>query len=79
MSYAEYKASTIYTPEECAKLFMEGYEAPSTPGLAERQAKARYYYDWLTTNLPFMTDEIGPKSPFNFLYYPCSAYEIKLR
>lgn len=79
MSYATYKSSTTYSPEECAKLFMEGYEAPGTPGLAERQAKARYYYDWLTANLPFMTDEIGPKSPFSILNYPCSAYEIKLR
>ena len=78
MTYAEYKQCTD-SPEECAKHFMQGYEGPSVPALAERQAKARYYYEYLTANLPFMTKEKGPKVPFSVLDYPVSAYHIKLR
>lgn len=78
MTYAEYKQCTD-TPEQCAKHFMQGYEGPLVPALAERQAKARYYYEYLRANLPFMTKEKGPTVPFSVLDYPCSAYEIKLR
>lgn len=78
MTYAEYKQCTD-SPEECAKHFMQGYEGPGVPALAERQAKARYYYEYLTANLPIMTEEKGPKVPFYVLNYPVSAYEIKLR
>lgn len=67
LRYEEYKRMT-QTPERMAQLFMEGYEAPGIPALAERQANARKYYDFLLgVNL---TDPIRPyieKMPFYML------------
>ena len=46
LSYSDYKQMTE-TPEQMAKLFMDGYEAPGTPALEDRQRYAREWYDFL--------------------------------
>ena len=46
LQYADYKQMTD-TPENMALLFMNGYEAPGTPALADRQRWAREWYDFL--------------------------------
>ena len=46
LEYAEYKMMTD-TPETMALLFMNGYEAPGVPALADRQRFAREWYDFL--------------------------------
>ena len=78
MTYAEYKQCTD-TPEECAKHFMEGYEGPSVPALHERQEKARYYYQYLLGNLPFMTDQLPPPEPPRLFLWGNKYFDIKLR
>lgn len=78
MTYDEFKHSTD-TPERLAELFCYAYEKAGIPHMEKRTTKARYYYEYLTANLPFMTKEKGPKVPFSVLDYPVSAYEIKLR
>lgn len=46
LQYSTYKQMTE-TPEEMARLFMKGYEAPGIPALEDRQRYARHWYDFL--------------------------------
>lgn len=78
MTYSEYKQCTD-SPEGCAKHFMQGYEGPSVPALAERQAKARYYYEYLLGNMPFMINQLPPPEPPRLFLWGNKYFDIKLR
>lgn len=47
-TWNDFKYSTE-TPEILARVFLWAYERPANPDLAQRQANARWVYDWLLT------------------------------
>lgn len=78
MTYTEFKTSHD-TPERLAELFCLAYEKAGTPHMEKRTEKARYYYEYLMGNLPFMTDQLPPPEPPRLFLWGNKYFDIKLR
>lgn len=78
MTYTEFKHSTA-TPETLAELFCLAYEKAGTPHMERRTEKARYYYEYLLGNLPFMTNQLPPPEPPRLFLWGNRYFDIKIR